>query len=352
MLVTGGIARSFLAFAPYEGRRWPLGLEAALATALPIAAATALGRTELGLVSALGAFTALYASDLARPARAQVLPLVAASLLGCAALGAVLATSLVATLAGLVLVTVAATWLALATRLGPPGAMMFALVHGASARIAAPAETGGGGIPPWLAILLVAVGAAAAYGIVVAPLALPAVRRRQPETPPFRALVARHPLTRHERVTLARVAAAVAVAAVASVPLGSHRAYWIVVAVVAVVQAGRARRHSAVRALHRVVGTFAGLGAFALLAFARPAGYLLALVLGALQFATELLVVRHYALALVVVTPLALTVTAAASTADPATVALERLVDTVVGVALGCLALLVPEGRAADRPTR
>jgi uncharacterized membrane protein YccC len=102
--------------------------------------------------------------------------------------------------------------------------------------------------------------------------------------------------------------------------------------------------------VHRAVGTAAGAALFLLLARLGPEGVVLGLVLGALQLAVELVVVRHYALALTFITPLVLLIATAATGGALAStdVALERVVDTVVGAAIGiACALLVAPPRAA-----
>ena len=62
-----------------------------------------------------------------------------------------------------------------------------------------------------------------------------------------------------------------------------------------------------------------------------------------LQFSIELVVVRHYALALTLITPLVLLLLGAAtgSTGDMS-IAMERVVDTLAGAALGAVSGLLP----------
>ena len=103
-----------------------------------------------------------------------------------------------------------------------------------------------------------------------------------------------------------------------------------------------ARRAAVQRGLHRMLGTVVGAGVYALLALLHPSGLWLALLLGALQFTIELVVVRHYALALVFITPLVLLLTGAATgEIGSMDVAWERIVDTLVGAALGALSGLL-----------
>jgi uncharacterized membrane protein YccC len=114
------------------------------------------------------------------------------------------------------------------------------------------------------------------------------------------------------------------------------RSYWVVGAAIAVIGVAAARRAAFQRGLHRMLGTIVGVGAYALLALLHPSGLWLALLLGALQFTIEIVVIRNYALALVFITPLVLLLTGAATgEIGSMDVALERMVDTLVGAALG-----------------
>ena len=111
----------------------------------------------------------------------------------------------------------------------------------------------------------------------------------------------------------------------------------MLLAVVATLQAGRSRRLTAVRGVNRVLGTLVGVAAFALLALLAPQGLVLALVVGVLQLVTELVIVRHYGLALVLITPLALTIAEAGSGGPVAPLVQDRVVDTVTGAAVALL---------------
>lgn len=108
------------------------------------------------------------------------------------------------------------------------------------------------------------------------------------------------------------------------------------VAVAPLVVPGVRRRPA--RALRALVGA----GLFALIALVSIPAPLLALVLAALQFLIELVVVRNYALALVFITPLVLLIsTAAVPGADPGGLASERVVDTLLGAVLGMLTAFI-----------
>lgn len=101
------------------------------------------------------------------------------------------------------------------------------------------------------------------------------------------------------------------------------------------------RRDAATRGIHRAVGTVLGAGLYLVLALLPLPVWALGLLQGGLQFVIELVVVRHYALALVFITPLVLLIIGAA-TGEGATFtrALERVVDTLVGAVVGTIAAL------------
>jgi Fusaric acid resistance protein-like len=317
--------------------RLAVATQAALAMALAVGVPALLGRTDLGLLASAGALTALYLASRARRERARRLPLVQAGFLVAAVIGWLSAASPFAPLV-LALVTVAAAVLTLGFSVGPPGAVFVVLVAGVTGRLTAPRAAAGVGLDPLLVIGMEALGCALAYAIAVLPLAVPAVRRRDaalPVTP------LRFAIDSTTRVVLIRIAVGAGIAAGVGALLGLHRSYWVLLAVVAALQAGRSRRMTALRGVHRALGTLVGVGAFALLALVPLPGVLLALVVAALQFVTELVVVRHYGLALVFITPLALTVAEAGSAGPVSTLVLDRVVDTTLGAAAALAVLVV-----------
>jgi uncharacterized membrane protein YccC len=107
-----------------------------------------------------------------------------------------------------------------------------------------------------------------------------------------------------------------------------------------VLHQGGSRYAQTLRGLQRLIGTLLGLGVYALILWWNPQGGWLVLVIFALQFAIEMLVVRNYAAAVVFITPIALTIaSAAASTIEPWRLILERGLDTLVAVVLALTVL-------------
>lgn len=339
-----GLKTSLISFAP-SPKRWPVALTAAIAMAVPVAVATFFGATPLGLLAGLGAFTALYCVPLSRRDRLRVLPFIGLGLIVASALGVALSGSRPLTAIGLVVVGSAVIWLVQGIVLGPPGALFFILVFGIAGHLSAPVGIGGAGIDGALVILLVLAGSVFAYLVVVVPLLVPAVRRGAGGPTPMRVLFPAYELSATDRRIATRLTVALAVSALIGALLGLGHGYWIAGSAVAILSVGHSRTLSATRGVHRVLGTVVGAGIFLLVASLEPHGYVLALVLAALQFTIELVVIRHYALALVFITPLVLIISTSSSTQPVLAIVGERVLDTVVGAAIAMTLLLISWAR-------
>ena len=100
-------------------------------------------------------------------------------------------------------------------------------------------------------------------------------------------------------------------------------------------------RHRLYRGLHRILGTFAGLVLTALILLPGLDPWQMVLVIAVLQFGAEMLVIRQYALAQVVITPLALVSTELAHPSNSALLIKDRAVETVIGAAVGIAMVLI-----------
>jgi uncharacterized membrane protein YccC len=95
--------------------------------------------------------------------------------------------------------------------------------------------------------------------------------------------------------------------------------------------------HAALRATHRIAGTFLGLILAAILLSAQPSGLAAIALVVALQITAELFVTRNYGFALLFVTPLALVMIDLAHPTDTATLIVDRLVETALGTVVALL---------------
>ncbi|MFE6969433.1 FUSC family protein [Isoptericola sp. NPDC057653] len=141
------------------------------------------------------------------------------------------------------------------------------------------------------------------------------------------------------RVVLASVVAGAGTSAVGL----SHPA-WAQLGATATLQ-GASTRHAVVRALQRGGGTVLG----ALLAWPLLAAHLsfaaTCVVVVVLQVVTEVVVGRHYGLAMLTITPMALLMTSLGGAVDPAGIAASRALDTVLGAVVGVLAVVLVHPR-------
>lgn len=325
---------SLFRLTPAPGPRWAIGLRAAIAMAVPIATMSLIGRPDLGFQAATGAFVALYGTHLPVIERVRVVPFIAGALAAAAGLGALAGSSQAATLVGLAVVSIAAAAAMFGFRVGPPGPLFVVLVYGLSSHIVASGADAGA------YVATVACGILFASAVSLVPLLLPS--RRRVAARPLRRILPGPAWSSGERMLVARVAIVTVVGIALGLVLDPDRAYWIVGAAIAVIGVVADRRAAFTRGLHRMIGTVVGAGVYLLLAPLPLPALWLALVLGVLQFTIELFVVRNYALALVFITPLVLLLTGAATGAvDTVAVATERVVDTLVGAALGAVSGLL-----------
>lgn len=148
-----------------------------------------------------------------------------------------------------------------------------------------------------------------------------------------------------------RRALATAVAAAAADGLATWRhlghPYWAAVsAVVPMAALGTVDR--LVRARHRAGGTVLGLGlAFGLFAFSLTP-WELVVVIGLLQLCAELMVIRHYGIAMMFVTPLSLAVAELGQPQSAAHLIWARTLTTAIGLVLGLSAVFADHSPPED----
>ncbi|MEK0154446.1 FUSC family protein [Arthrobacter oryzae] len=130
-------------------------------------------------------------------------------------------------------------------------------------------------------------------------------------------------------------------ATVAGQWLGFGHNYWAMVAAV-VPLVGRTTRHRVARGIQRVIGTVLGLFVLAGVLLLNPAPWQIVLVIAACQFGAEMFIARQYVLAQIFVTPLALSATLLAAPTAPDVLLRDRIVETVIGAAVGIAVVIAP----------
>jgi hypothetical protein len=331
--------RSLFELPPTPGRV-PVAVESGIAMGLPVAFFTLVGEPLLGLLALSGAFSVMYLAGRNRLSRVALFPLIIVGFVASSLTGVTASQNLLASLIALFLVAVVAALLCFGFRVGPPAALSFVLVAGASTHLAAPVASEGADLPGGVVVGMVALGCLISYLVVLSPLVVPAVRRRAVAELGDRRPVAFR-LDSTSRLIVFRLIVASAIAVVVSAPLGVHRVYWVLMTVVAILQNDHRIRLTALRGIHRVGGTLVGVGLFALIAQWNPTGLWLALLLAVLIFIAQLVILRNYGLGLVLITPLALTIAAQGHSEPLPSVVGDRVLDTLLGGGIALVVLML-----------
>lgn len=299
-----------------------------LTVTLAFLVAALTGHTDLAGFAALGALASLYGRDEVYAWRWRLMTLaggsLAAAVLLCSVLsgrGAPPPVLLVAIGAIAALATAACALL----RTGPPGGTIIVFAAGAGL-VPITGDVGTAVVERTVATL---VGVAAALAVCNAGALVD--RGARGAAPRFRSLLRHDPAVLGSALLV--LCASVAAGAVASLAGWGHPA-WAAMGATAVLH-GRDVHHMGQRAIQRGLGTLGGaLVAVPLLGAHLPFWAVAVLVVG-LQVVTEVVVGRHYGLAMLTITPMALLMTSIGGTAEPVTMAVDRALDTLVGALIG-----------------
>jgi len=321
-------------------------LRCAVGVFVPLLTLVLLGRLDLAIFASFGAFTGIYGrgeahgTRFALQLRAGALMLLVILLASLAArLGGTLGLDGAATTWFLVLATtavagacsVAVSW----WRLRPAGSLFHIFAFAAIASI--PNQP-----PLWEGMLVAALTTAFCLLIGFSSRILASHR------PPW---VRPRPLRRTPDERRAAwlegagylVAAGLAgtLATWAGQRLGFGHNYWAMVAAV-VPLVGHTTRHRVRRGLQRIIGTVLGLVVLAGILLLDPAPWQTVLIMVLCQFGAEMFIIRQYLLAQLFVTPLALISTLLVVPASPAILLRDRIIETVIGAAVGLAVVLAP----------
>lgn len=308
-------------------RRWQMPFCAALASGLPLLIGAGFGHLDYGLVSSLGGLVFLYAPNTALSHRMVFLMACAFGMSACFALGVMSHFFPLLLVPVLTFITILVTMVCRFYMVGPPGSLFF--IMAASIGAYAPVEVTQ--VP--LQVGLITMGCLLAcliaffYGIYILRLQAP-----QP--------VAALPPASFDFVVFDSVVIglAVGVSLLAAQALQLDRAYWVPVSCLAVLQ-GATLRAVWNKQVQRILGTAVGLLlSWGLLALPLDA-WRVSLLMMVLTFLVETLVVRHYGLAVVFITPLTIFLADATRIGQGAPEAMlqARLLDIVLGSVVGVL---------------
>lgn len=306
-------------------RPWQMPVAAALSSGLPIMVGAATDHLAYGMVASLGGMVFLYLPGTPLHHRMVTLMACAFGLIACYTLGLVCHFFPLALTPLLALLTMLVTMVVRFYRLGPPGAVFFVM----AASLAAFTPTSVLEAPMRIGLITLGCLQAALIAFIYS---LVHLRVRAPlpveplPAPTFDFVI-------FDSIVIgASVGLSLAIAQALQMP----RAYWAPISCLAVVQ-GVTLRAVWNRQVHRIAGTGVGLGlAWALISLPLDAWSIAVLII-LLSFIIETLVVRHYGVAVVFITPVTILLAEAATLgAEPAGAVIEaRFFDTVLGCLVG-----------------
>ncbi|WP_347304369.1 FUSC family protein [Croceibacterium sp. TMG7-5b_MA50] len=322
-----------------------LALTCSLCAGLPLLAGIHFGQVGAGLAGSLGGMVLLYLPRTPLLHRLRIVALFSLAMIACYAAGLWLAGRGWLAVAGIGVLTALAATLCRLLQRSPPGSLF--LVMPAAIAAAGPPP------PPVTALNdLAALTTGCLVALVLGTIYSIHIGRRRPRLPVQKLAEAVPTIMREAALLGASVALALTLATI----LGLPRPYWAAISTLTVMQ-GASVAQAWQRKIHRVTGTLLGLAIAVplLLLIATPLQAALAIM--ALLFAVEVLVVRHYALAVAFITPMAIllaetvSLTTTGGIADPAGLLLVRGVDTLLGAAIGVIGMAAQVALARGRET-
>lgn len=306
-------------------RLWQMPVAAALATGLPLLIGAHFGRLDYGLISMLGGLVFLYLPNTPLSHRMVWLMACAFGMSASYALGLMTHFLPLAGVGVLALIAMLVTMVCRFYRVGPPGSLFFIMAAAIGAYTPGSVEE----IP--LRVGLLTMGALLA-GLIAFVYSLRILRLQAADpVPPLPA-----PTFDFVVFDAVMIGAFVGLSLAIAQALQLDRPYWVPVSCLAVIQ-GVSLRAVWNRQLQRVLGTAIGmLLAWALLSLPLDP-WRIALLVIALVFVIESLVVRHYGLAVIFITPLTILLAEAATlgAAPLAELIASRFIDTLLGCVVG-----------------
>lgn len=306
-------------------RPWEMPLAAALSTGLPVLVGAFLGHLGYGLVSSLGGLVFLSLPNTPMYHRMVALMACAFAITACYALGLMSHAMPAAVIPVLTVVTVLVMMVCRYYNLGPPGGIFFVMVASIGAYSPVPFEQ----VPLMVGLVFMGALLACLIGFFYS---LHILRLQEAGA----VLPLPRPTFDYVIFDSAVIGGCVGISLLLAVVLQLPRPYWVPVSCLAVIQ-GASLRAVWNRQLHRVAGTAVGLlVAWGLLLLPLDRWSVAATMI-VLTFLIETLVVRHYGVAAVFITPLTILLAEAATLGQTPHAALiqARFLDTALGCVVG-----------------
>ncbi len=306
-------------------RMWQMPFAAAMASGLPLLVGAYFDHLNYGLVSSLGGLVFLYLPPTPLSHRMVSLMASAFGMTACYALGVLSHFIAALMMPVLIFIAVLVSMVCRFYQVGIPGSLFFVMAAAIGAY--SPVEM----LQVPLMVGLISMGTVLA-GLIAFFYSVHTLRLRAPVP------VSPLPPATFDFVVFDSVVigACVGVSLACAQILDMEKAYWVPVSCLAVIQ-GASLRAVWTKQVHRILGTGIGLTlSWGLLALPLDK-WSVALTMMILTFIVETAVVRHYAFAVVFITPLTILLADAATLGhgSPAALIQARFVDTVLGSIVG-----------------
>ncbi|WP_270089192.1 FUSC family protein [Sphingobacterium sp. SYP-B4668] len=306
-------------------RLWHIPVLASLCMGLPLLIGYALGRMDYGILSCIGGLVILYMPATALEHRMLTLLLCAFGFIISFAIGAVFSFNPILSATVLGLFAFGINWIVNYFALPPPRNFFFIMIASMASCMPFDWTT----LPTKIGLIALGTIFACIFALFYS---LYAVRKFQQAVPPTP--------TRPNNDAIHVESFIIGVFISSSLLIGHFfkldNPYWIPISCLAVMQ-GLNVAHVGRRSFHRILGTFLGMGLTWILLILDLSPLQICFTILILQFIIEMLVVRHYALAVFFITPLTffLAEIGAGFDIDIDRLIGARLLDIVIGSLIG-----------------
>lgn len=306
-------------------RLWHIPVLASVCTGLPLLIGYYLGRLDYGTLACLGGLVMLYMPSTTLENRMLTLLVCAFGFIMSFTVGIAFSFNHYLSAAVLGVYAFGVNWLTNYFRLSPPGNFFFIMI--ASMASCMPFDLPA--IPTKVGLL--ALGTMG--GVIFAMLYSLYIVQQHPDKMRDPGLRKRHYTNSTESLIMGVF---IAISLLAGHISGLDNPYWIPISCLAIMQ-GLNVVQVGQRSFHRIVGTFIGMGFSWLLLQLNLSTLQVCISIIVLQFIIEILVVRHYALAVIFITPMTVFLVELSRGAgiDPNRVIASRFLDIFIGSLIG-----------------
>ncbi len=306
-------------------RPWEMPLAAALASGLPLFIGLYCGHLNWGLTASLGGLVFLYMPNTPLRHRMMILMVCSLGMTASYVVGLIFHFYPLYWTPAMIVITSIVTMICRYYALGPPGSLFFVMAAAIGLFTTLDVEH----VPMYAGLIAMGCISSCAIGWIYSLYIL----RLKPAQP---IPVLRKPEFDFVIFDSMVIGTFVGISLALAQLLQLERPYWVLVSCLAIIQ-GVTFRAAWNKQIHRIIGTVLGLSLALLLLSIKMSPLIVCLLMTMLIYMIESLVVRHYGLAVIFITPMTIFLVEAASlgTGDPVRLVQARLIDTLLGCVMG-----------------